>query len=166
MNGKQKRLVTLTEENVEAALWKCDGILNDVGKAFGVTRQAVSKFLKDRPALYAIAAEAREAMKDDAEKSLHKAVRKGDIKATTFYLETQGKDRGYTKRTEMDITAAVTIEVSDDDREAIRSRLYSELRGGCAIPVGEEANHGGGFAVGESGNGHDPERNGRGPVAE
>jgi hypothetical protein len=85
----------LTTETVEARLRELGGNLAAVARHFGVTRQAVWKFVQARPTLKAAADDVRESMKDHAESALHAAVLRGERWAVCFYLKTQAKDRGY-----------------------------------------------------------------------
>src|SRR5258707_303610 len=97
----------LTVENVEAKLREMNGNMAAVGRAFGVTRGAVWKFVQSHPNLKAATVDVREAMKDNAESALQKALLNGEAWAVCFFLKTQAKDRGYTERTE---TAGVTLQ--------------------------------------------------------
>jgi hypothetical protein len=90
----------LTDDAVAAALRKADGNMAAVGRAFGVARQSVAEYVARRPGLAAVRAECRESMKDAAESSLHRAVRKGEAWAVCFFLKCQAKDRGYVERSE------------------------------------------------------------------
>jgi len=94
----------LTEANVREKIRKCKGNLAAVARAFGVTRQSVWDFVQTRPELKAAADDVREAMKDEAENSLQKAVAKGEAWAVCFYLKTQARDRGYVEKQDIDVT--------------------------------------------------------------
>lgn len=71
-----------------------------VARHFGVTRQAVNLLVSKTPALREACHDAREAMKDNAESSLHRALLAGEAWAVCFYLKTQAKDRGYIEKTQ------------------------------------------------------------------
>lgn len=90
----------LTSEAVAAKLRELHGNMAAVARHFGVSRQAVWKFVQDRDGLRQITAECRESMKDHAESSLYSAIFKGEAWAVCFYLKCQAKDRGYVERTE------------------------------------------------------------------
>ena len=92
----------LTAESVETKLREFNGNLAAVGRAFGVTRQSVWRFIQSRPKLKAAADDVREGMKDNAESSLHRAVLAGEAWAVCFYLKTQAKDRGYVEKQEIE----------------------------------------------------------------
>jgi predicted transcriptional regulator len=111
----------LTVEGVAAELRKQRGNATAVARAYGVTRQAVQRFMAGHEELRQVATECRESMKDEAESSLYKAVRKGEAWAVCFYLKCQAKDRGYVERIE-------TREVDDDDLDDTISRAVDDLR--------------------------------------
>lgn len=110
-------MATLTAEDVESKLREHGGNMAAVGRALGVTRQAVFDFVKRRKTLLAVVLDCRESFKDDAETSLQQAVRAGQAWAVCFYLKTQAKDRGYIERQE---TRAIT---DDDIDRAIEAEL-------------------------------------------
>ncbi len=87
-------------EKVKAQIEKKKGNLSAIGRTFKVSRQAVQKFVKNNTELQELVNDAREAMVDDAEDSLGKAVKKGEAWAVCFALKTQGKGRGYVERIE------------------------------------------------------------------
>jgi hypothetical protein len=91
----------LTSEGVGKALRDLSGNLSAAGRRYGVTRQAISAYVKARPSLQAILTEARETMKDNAESTLYRAVLAGASWAICFFLKCQAKDRGYVERQEM-----------------------------------------------------------------
>ena len=94
----------LTAETVETELRKAHGNLAKVGRHFGVTRQAVWKFIQTRPKLIEAANDVRESFKDTAEDSLRAAVKKGEGWAVCFFLKTQAKDRGYVEKQEVEMS--------------------------------------------------------------
>jgi hypothetical protein len=91
----------LDAARVEEKLHEFHGNFAAVARAFGVVRQTVQSFVSRRPALQAVAQDCREAMKDNAESALYKAVLEGQAWAVCFYLKTQAKDRGYIERQEI-----------------------------------------------------------------
>jgi hypothetical protein len=91
----------LNVEALTAKLREYHGNLAACGRAFGVSRSGVSKFVSRRPALQAVVDECREAMKDHAEGALYKAVLAGEPWAVCFFLKCQAKDRGYVERQEV-----------------------------------------------------------------
>lgn len=101
-------------EKVREQVLAMRGNLAAVARAFGVSRQAVWKFVQEHDSLKETAAEARETMLDNAESSLQRAVISGEAWAVCFYLKTQGKARGYVERQE----------VTGKDGEAVVVRRY------------------------------------------
>jgi hypothetical protein len=91
----------LSADRVAAKLHELCGNVSAVGKAFGVTRQAVQKFIRTRPALKAELQEARETMRDNCESVLYRAALAGEAWAVCLFLKTQAKERGYTERYEV-----------------------------------------------------------------
>jgi hypothetical protein len=114
----------LTAKIVAKRLREFDGCLAAVGRASGVTRQAVHCFIAKRPVLQRIAKDCRETMKDDAESALHKAVRAGEPWAVCFYLKTQGRDRGYIEQKEHRLAG-------DDSAPPIRCEHQHEIAPGA-----------------------------------
>ncbi len=121
--------MTLTIKAVEPQIRKSRGNLAAVGRAFGVTRSAVSHFVTRHPTLLAVVEDARETLLDTAESALHKAVRKGEGWAVCFFLKCQGKKRGYIERTETEISGALQAEVTQvlvsnrEEAQAVLSAL-------------------------------------------
>ncbi len=88
-------------KQVKAAILELDGNTAAVGRKFGVTRQAVQRFIQKHEGLREVAIEAKEPLKDDVESELYKAIRRGEAWAICFFLKTQAKDRGYIERSEV-----------------------------------------------------------------
>lgn len=107
----------LQDEDIEKWLRKRRGNMAAVGRALGVTRQAVLLRVNASPELRAIFEECRETVKDLTESKLFKAIRNGEAWAICFFLKCQAKDRGYTERHE--ITGAngeaMRMEVVEDE---------------------------------------------------
>jgi hypothetical protein len=78
------------------------GNLAAIARAYGISRQAVQKFVANDPELTEATNEARETMLDEAENALYdEAVEKRNTAALIFLLKTQGKKRGYIERAEL-----------------------------------------------------------------
>jgi hypothetical protein len=91
-------LAVLKEKLVAEALRELRGNLSAVARKFGVTREAVRRHVADRPSLQEVVRECREAMTDDAESSLYRAIDKGEGWAVCFYLKCIAKNRGYVEK--------------------------------------------------------------------
>lgn len=106
-----------TIKEIEDAIKERRGNLAAVGRKLGVSRQAISKRVKENKRLQEVWEETRETMLDDAETSLYDEALSGNTTALIFFLKTQGKSRGYTEKTEVAHEGGVTISLSwgDDD---------------------------------------------------
>jgi predicted transcriptional regulator len=114
-----QKMAVLDTDTVAAKLREFTGNMAAVGRALGVTRQAVAKYVSERPELQALQRELREAMKDDAEHSLHKAILAGEGWAVCFFLKTQARERGYVTRQEAVIHRRRLKDFTDDELLAI-----------------------------------------------
>ena len=90
----------LSVKKVSAALMKYNGILSDAAKACRCSRMAMYKFIEQHPELEEVRAEARDVLLDVAESHVATAINGGNLKTVQWYLERQGKDRGYVTRVE------------------------------------------------------------------
>lgn len=121
------RAPKLDPGRVGEALAKHQGNVAAVARQFGVHRSSVHELICRRADLQQITRDSREGMKDDAESALYKAVREGEAWAVCFYLKTQGKDRGYCERSEVQTANRVTLEVVE---EIVPAGLESTADGG------------------------------------
>jgi hypothetical protein len=120
-------MAKLKSDEVERKLKEVNGNFAAVGRALGVSRVAVWKFVRSRPALQAVATDLRETMKDNAESVLYAAVLAGEPWAIQFYLRTQAKDRGYVERTEHDHRGEV--------RQRVIEEVMDSTTGGETLPT-------------------------------
>ena len=92
-------MARLTKDMVRDAIEKKGGLLVDVARECGVSRQAIYKFLERYPDLKPGLERAREVTKDKAESKLLALFDSEDdrtaLNAVKFYLSNQAKDRGY-----------------------------------------------------------------------
>lgn len=96
---------------VEEKLRELSGNLAAVGRALGVTRQAVSAFVIKHPSLVKVAEECRETFVDNVESALYREALNGNVTAQIFILKTQGKGRGYVERQELEHSGEITAKV-------------------------------------------------------
>lgn len=96
---------------VAAALVRERGNVAAVARSFGVARSSVAELVDAHEDLRRVVRDAREAMKDEAEDSLCRAVRKGEAWAVCFFLKTQAKDRGYIERQEIEQSEPVQLHI-------------------------------------------------------
>jgi hypothetical protein len=111
---KAGRQPILDGELVAAAIVELEGNISSVAKRFGVSRSAVQKMVAARPTLQSVLQDAREGLKDDAESALVAAVRGGEAWAVCFFLKTQGKDRGYVERSEVEQTTRARLLIEEE----------------------------------------------------
>jgi hypothetical protein len=101
-------------------LRNCDGQVVDIAKKFGLTPRGLRKRIQENADLKEAQLEARERLVDIAQSQLGVAVRKGDAWAVKFTLETWGKERGFTKKLQVDSNSGSDVVVNfhyiDDGR--------------------------------------------------
>ena len=124
----------LKPKPVEGKIRELHGNLAAVGRAFGVTRQAVWDFVRRRPSLVAACQDCRESMKDHAESSLFTKVLAGEGWAVCFYLKTQAKDRGYVEKSETHLTGGVLLQIVEEVVDASPSQNGTPLPGASGLP--------------------------------
>ena len=90
LNEKEKALIQ--------ALDSTCGIVSTACEKVKVSRHTYYNWRKANPAFAAAADDIIEAQKDFVEGKLLSLIAMGDASATTFYLKTKAKDRGYTTR--------------------------------------------------------------------
>lgn len=91
----------LTCERVASQIEALHGNVSAVARDLGVSRPTLYAFIQRHPTLQSALREAREAMLDNAESALYRAVLAGKAWAVCFFLKTQGKGRGYIERAEV-----------------------------------------------------------------
>lgn len=97
MANKRKFTITTFREAVRAS----NGIKSEVARRLKCSRQTVDNYLHKYPELQAELVRSRDSFVDLAETKLLKMVKKDNLTAILFTLETLGKNRGWTKRTEI-----------------------------------------------------------------
>ncbi|MBD3292310.1 MAG: hypothetical protein GF393_05260 [Armatimonadia bacterium] len=103
---------TYKTEHILKAICDCGGSVTDAAKALGCARNTIAKRAEKEPEIAEAIRDAREAMVDEAEKSLFTAVKKGEAWAVCFCLKTQGKSRGYVERQQVeDVTEPQPVEL-------------------------------------------------------
>lgn len=97
----RKPRVTVTDEQVAAALKAQRGNIVRTAEALDVDRSTVMRHIQDNPELQQVLIDAREALVDSAESALSKLIGEGNVAAIIFALKTQGKRRGWVERQEI-----------------------------------------------------------------
>ena len=108
---------------VAEALLKCAGILQNAAEELGCKRDTLVKYLERHPDLAAVRAHAREMTLDLAESKLVKKIKDGNLGAIIFFLKTQGKQRGYVERQQLQaVPREVNVYLPEpDQRDLVRS---------------------------------------------
>ena len=103
----------LTVKDVSKSIIDERGNLASVGRRFGVSRQAVSKFVKVHE-LTPIMEQSKDAMTEYVESQLFKAIDEGNVTAILFYLKCHG---GYVERSQQTVSGEhkVVLEVIRHD---------------------------------------------------
>jgi hypothetical protein len=83
------------------ALRELDGNMAAAARRFGCCRSLVWHYVAEDSELRELVDELNESFKDEAEQTLFKAIRDGNVVATIFYLKTKCRDRGYSERLEL-----------------------------------------------------------------
>lgn len=104
-------MAVLKVKEVRESLEKWKGNMAAVGRAFGVTRQAVWLFCDKHEGLKEYQRELREEFVDNVESGLYKNAISGNVAAQIFILKTLGKDRGYVERQEVAGAGGGPVEV-------------------------------------------------------
>src|SRR5690606_1181906 len=87
-----------TTAQVIQAIRETKGLVSLAAKRLKCHPDTVRRYAARYPTVAAALREERAAMTDVAELALYNAIQRGEPWAVTFYLKTQGKDRGYTER--------------------------------------------------------------------
>lgn len=117
-----------TQEQVIGALAQAKGMTTVAARLLNCAPNTVQAYIDRYPAVAETRRQEREAMTDVAELALYKAIQSGEAWAVCFYLKTQGKQRGYVERAEVQHSGTITQEHSGaveiqavDYRQSIRS---------------------------------------------
>lgn len=100
-------VIRYPQDTLEAALRKHHGLVALAADEVGMSREWLFGRIQRSPHLQAVLAECRERTTDVAESSLFRQLAAGEAWAVCFYLKTQGRNRGYIERQEIDITQTI-----------------------------------------------------------
>lgn len=109
----------LTREQVIEALENVNGMVYLAAESLGVTARTVYNYAARYVSVQEAIDQSRGKVLDMAEQALYSAILKSEHWAVTFALRTIGKDRGYTERTEQEITGKEGGPVEIDVTEII-----------------------------------------------
>jgi hypothetical protein len=90
-----------SRKQVENAIRGTRGIKSTIAERLGCSRQTLENYLVRYPELREAVESERDSIVDLAESKLITAVEAGETRAVMFVLETLGKGRGWSKRTEI-----------------------------------------------------------------
>src|ERR1700719_2579738 len=137
MAGKPRYTVAQVVE----ALQSTQGLQYLAAKKLGCHPDTITNYSKRYKQVAGAISAARGELVDIGEVKLRAAVMAGDAWAVCFLLKTQGKDRGYSERTEQHHTGGMTHEhrLSKSDRDAAINNILAELgRRGLSPNHGQE----------------------------
>lgn len=118
----RSRKTKFTQQQVASALRSTQGLMFLAAKNLGCDTDTLRNYRKRFPELEAVIADARGQVVDLAESKLWKALQDGEGWAITFFLRTQGKDRGYSERIDLSHSGSIKHDVkslTDDELDAI-----------------------------------------------
>tara|TARA_R110002051_G_C8342847_1_gene438693 strand:+ start:123 stop:482 length:360 start_codon:yes stop_codon:yes gene_type:complete len=94
----------IKKETLLKSLEKSLGVVTIACKKADIPRSTYYKWLKDDEEFRQQVKEIENVALDFAESQLHQQISDNSTAATIFYLKTKGKTRGYTEKSELDIT--------------------------------------------------------------
>ena len=92
----------ISNTKLEELIVQHKGFVTRICKSAGISRAAFYKRLKSYPKLQTKLDESRDEVVDFAESKLLELINEKHYPSIRFYLETQGKDKGYTIKTEVE----------------------------------------------------------------
>lgn len=99
----------IPEEKIIEAIRAKRGLIAAAARALGVDRKTIYKHMHASEAVREAVKDARELMTDTAEAALYKAINEGQAWAVCFYLKTQGKDRGYIEKQQVEHSGSLPV---------------------------------------------------------
>ena len=113
----------IKKESLLKALEQSLGVVTVACKKVDIPRSPYYKWLKDDKEFKKEVQQIENVALDFAESQLHKQIADNSTAATIFFLKTKGKTRGYTEKSEIDITSGgqsitdIKIEVIDTGKD-------------------------------------------------
>lgn len=101
------RGVKLTKDKVAQMIVKKAGNISEVARAMKVSRKAVYAKINQHEDLAELLADTRAELIDLAESKLRSQIDKENITAIIFTLKTQGRNRGYIEKLDLNISSEV-----------------------------------------------------------
>lgn len=100
-----------TVAEIEKAIHDKRGNVAAVARSFGMARKNIYERINKSERLQNALENARATMLDNAETVLYEKVLEGHTAELIFFLKTQGKNRGYTEKQEIDHGGGIDISV-------------------------------------------------------
>lgn len=122
-NGRPPKLTDADTERVKQALDDAKGVVQVAAAALLVHRSTLHGFIRDREDVQKWLHEVREASIDRAEGKMWEAIEKGDGQMVRFYLETQARDRGYGRRSELTGAGGGPVQIIGSTAAAFEAAL-------------------------------------------
>ncbi len=94
----------ITKKTLTEALDKANGFVTYAAKILGVSRMAIYKYMEKHPEMKEVYEDIKNKKLDIAEFKLIENIKAGDTTSLIFFLKCQGKQRGYTEKSHLDIT--------------------------------------------------------------
>ena len=94
-----------TLKQIKEAIEKAGGFISVACKSLGCTRMTVYNYMEKYPELKEVVSDIREHYLDIAEATLIQKIKKGNTPELLFYLKTQGKNRGYVEKQQIDLSS-------------------------------------------------------------
>lgn len=119
------RKEALVKADLIAALEKYQGLVYLTASVLKVSAQTIYNYAERYPEVKQKIKELKGQRLDKAELVLWNEVNSGNTQALMFFLRTQGKDRGYVERTE--VNENITINLTREDLEALPDDVLEQL---------------------------------------
>jgi hypothetical protein len=111
---QQKRY---TAQQMRDALLQSRGLVTAAARLLGCDPSTVDNYVREYPTVAAAKKQAREGITDMAEAGLIGAIKDREPWAIRYWLSTQGKDRGYAEKHEVEQKGEVTLRVVYGNRD-------------------------------------------------
>ena len=127
----------ITNKQIKEALKASGGFISHAAIKLGTSHQNVSARVRKSPELKKFIDKIKEFNVDTAEVQLINLIRKGDFQAIKFYLQCQGKDRGYIQLFRNEVSGQVehNIKIEKIERVIIDPNPIEEIPHKSAEPV-------------------------------
>lgn len=138
--GSQKLNEKFTVEQVAQALRASAGINYAAAQILKCSRQTIANYLDRYPKLQQVKADAKEGALDIAESKLLIGINEGDMRAVTYFLDRQGEERGYGRRTQISTPKGaplpVDVQLNGYTEEQLRKiqQIHRAAQNGSAGP--------------------------------